>query len=121
MYGYLPRPFVHGGKYRAINQYEVFRDLLAIILTLAGLFIAVLGVTAYKLISKNLGTEVEEGIETFDTKVKESIASLVIKGRELDAKVKESIVSLDTAVTEVVNEQVNYAMATFFLELSYNY
>lgn len=47
MYGYFPRPFFAGGKYRAVNQYEVFRDLLIIILTLAGLSIAVLGASLY--------------------------------------------------------------------------
>lgn len=47
MYGYLPRPFFRGGKYRAINQYEVFRDLLIIIVTLAGLSLVVFGASVY--------------------------------------------------------------------------
>ena len=47
IYGYLPRPFFSGGKYRAINQYEIFRDLLIIIVTLAGLSLVVFGASVY--------------------------------------------------------------------------
>jgi len=47
MYGYFPRPFFSGGKYRAVNQYEIFRDLLIIIVTLAGLSLVVFGASVY--------------------------------------------------------------------------
>lgn len=43
----FPHPFFSGGKYRMVNQYEVLRDLLTIVLTLAGLVIALLGVGVY--------------------------------------------------------------------------
>ncbi len=46
----FPDPFSSWGKHRAanqVNQYEIFRDLLAIILTLAGLGITLLGVSVY--------------------------------------------------------------------------
>lgn len=74
-------PFFSGGKYKAVNQYELFRDLLVIILTLAGLAIAFIGLVAYELISKGLETKVEKKV----------------KG------------------------EVNYAISTLFLELSYDY
>ena len=50
MYGYFPRPFFSGGKYRAVNQYEVFRDILIIVLTLAGLSIALFGASVYLML-----------------------------------------------------------------------
>lgn len=96
-------PFFSGGKYKTVNQYEVFRDLLAIVLTLAGLTIALLGMGVYKWISKGLDTKVEGCLKDLDTKVKESLAGL------------------DVRVKKRVDEEVNYAMCTFYLELSYDY
>lgn len=58
----FPHPFSSWGKHRAanqVNQYEVFRDLLAIFLTLVGLG----GFAVYKLISKNVETMVKKKIE----------------------------------------------------------
>jgi len=78
--GSFLHPFFSGGRHTIIKQYEVFRDLLAIVLTLAGLSIALLSTAMYKWISK----------------------------------------SLETVVKKKVDEEVHFAMATFFLELSYD-
>jgi len=99
----FPHPFFWGGKHRMVNQYEVFRDLLAIVLTLAGLFIALLGAGVYRLIYGRL-----------DAKAIECFASL-------DAKAKEHRASLDATVKKKIDEEVNYAISTLFLELSYDY
>jgi len=87
----FPHSFFSGGKCRTVNQYEIFRDLLAIVLTLAGLSIALLGTGVYKWISK-----------------------------DLNIKAEEHIAGLDAEIKRKVDEEVNYAMAVFFLELSYD-
>lgn len=89
---FFPDSCFSGGKYRGISQYEIFRDLLIIVLTLAGLGIALLGTGIYKWISKDLNIKTEKHIAGLDAKIKKK-----------------------------VDEEVNYAMAVFFLELSYDY
>lgn len=79
--GFFLDRFFLGWPHRNVNQYELFRDLLVIILALAGLAIAFIGLVVYELISKGL-----------ETKVEKKVAG-----------------------------EVNYAISTIFLELSYDY
>lgn len=74
-----PHSFFSGGKYRIvgqINQYEVFRDLLIIILTLAGLTIALFGLGVYLLLRGRI-----EGIARKEAKKKSAEAQAKVTHR----------------------------------------
>lgn len=47
------------GKYLITNKYEVFRDILIIVLSLSAVGIALLGLAIYKLISQSLDGKIE--------------------------------------------------------------
>lgn len=62
IWGSFFHPFFSGKRYIIMKQYEVFRDLLAVILTLAGLGIALLGVAMYAWVSRALDDRVEKKV-----------------------------------------------------------
>ncbi len=79
MYGYFPRPFFSGGKYRAVNQYEIFRDLFLIILTLAGLSIAVISMGVYQVLKGRVEDTARKEAKKSSAKVTRRLVLEIVK------------------------------------------
>lgn len=98
IWGSFFHPFFSGKRYIIMKQYEVFRDLLAVILTLAGLGIALLGTAMYAWVSRTLNDKVMQKIDEVDFQVRQKV------GHEVDSKIDEKIKEVYSRVDEKIKE-----------------
>ncbi|MBA7496198.1 hypothetical protein ES702_06796 [subsurface metagenome] len=123
---FFPDSCFSGGKYRGVSQYEIFRDLLTIILAISTITLAVLGVVIYKLIylifERHMKEKIEEKIEEVDFEVRKKVKREV--GSELDKRIEKvdtRIEQVDSKATRRTERETDKILTGFYLELSIIY
>lgn len=101
------------GTYQ-VDRYEVFRDILTLVLSISALSVAALGVAIYKIVSHTFERQIKKRIEDIDLEIRKEVKKEV-------SRVDERITKTNSEAIKRIEQEKNSSFYDLHLELGVVY